>query len=607
MIKNELKNKILNDLNNYKYYEIKYDDEITNNDKITINKVQYNIHTFICKDCENETRFITALNWDDLYNELLNNDFYKLDANNDLICYDCVADHYYMCDNCGELINTRDDYNYVTLDDGRNYCETCANDYTFYCEHCETYYDNRNHNYYETAYNTTICDDCYYDNYATCEHCGDIYDRDEMIYGDDCDAYYCDNCYDEMYFNYDDVITDDDTIRGDINAKQLKSAVRDYHDTPRDFIKRHASDENDDVKLFYGVELETSANDYETQKSASVYIANNLNAIIENDSSVCGYPMEIISDPQTIKKWDARREKITTIFNELQRVGVTSHNNNTCGLHVHISRDGLGETSDEQARVINNIILIIENFKQNIIKLTRRNDDQLKHWAQFISDYNGDDLRDVEKIKKCDKSGRYLAVNLNNYKTIELRIFRGTLNVDTFYATLHLVNNIVEIAKRENVRGISFKQLIHLNNYADLIEYAKQRGCNNNVIIIDRGNKTKRLENKTRRDQLKRVVKTNVLKTNIFTDLLQYASVIDDAIYYIDKTNARREIENILNIQRDVKKELIYKDYNELLNIFRYHYETYYGAKMYEYLNADNMKRARELYNEITNVIKAVI
>ena len=43
MIKNELKTKILNDLNNYKYYEIKYDDEITNNDKITINKVQYKI------------------------------------------------------------------------------------------------------------------------------------------------------------------------------------------------------------------------------------------------------------------------------------------------------------------------------------------------------------------------------------------------------------------------------------------------------------------------------------------------------------------------------------------------------------------------------------
>ena len=604
-MKKELKNKIINDLNNYKYYEIKSDDEITNDEKITINKTQYNIYTFTCSDCGNETKYITAKTRLELTDILLSDDVYEMNYG-DLICNDCFIDHWTRCDECGDLINYNVDYNYVTLNDDRVFCENCADNYAFYCEHCDTYYDNREHENYNTAYNTIICDECYYDYYAECYECGEIYNRDEMNYVDDCDAYYCENCYDNNYFSYDDVTTDDDVIRGNINTPQIKSAVRNYHDAPRDFIFRRASGETDENKLFFGVELETSAETYDVQKSASVYIANNLNAIIENDSSVSGYPMEIISDPQTIKKWNARREKITRIFDDLRNAGVTSHNNNTCGLHVHVSRDGLGDTIDEQTRVINNMILLLENFKQNIIKLTRRDADQLNRWAQFISDYNGDDLRDIEKIKKCDKGGRYLALNLNNYKTIELRIFRGTLNVDTFYATLHLVNNIVEIAKRDDVRGVSFKQLITLNNYADLIEYAKQRGCDNSIIIIDRGNKTKRLENKQRRDTLKRIVKTNVLKTNIFTDLLNYADAIDDAVKYIDTSNARRTIENMLNIPRDVKKELIYKNYNELLSIFKYKSETYYGAKIYEYLNADNMKRARDLYNEIITLIKAV-
>lgn len=604
MLKNELKNKIINEIENNNYYEIKYDDEITNNDKITINKTQYNIHTIVCIDCENETRFITPLTWCDLRDALIDDGVYY-DYDGDLVCDDCKIDHYAVCDNCGDLINLNS-YDYITLYDDRVYCDNCR-DFTFTCDDCGYTYDTRETDNYYTNNGDTICDDCYNDHCFTCSVCGDVYHVDDACYDDD-DNVYCYDCYNDKMFDYNNVNTDVDEICGNINDEQLKSAVRGYHDTPRDFIKRVASDENiNDCKLFYGVELETSANNYNVQKNASVYVASNLNCIIENDSSVSGYAMEIISDPQTLKKWYERRNKIATIFNDLKNVGVTSHDNNTCGLHVHVSRDGLGETIDEQTRVINNIILILENFKQNIIKLTRRDAEQLNRWSQFLSDYNGDDLRDVEKIKKCDKGGRYLAVNLNNYKTIEFRIFRGTLNVDTFYATLELVNNIITLAKRDDIRGVSFKQLVNLNNTETLQKYAKERQCDNSVTIINRENKTRYIENKKRREQLKAVVRTNVLRTNIFTDLLQYADTIDDALNYIDRSNARRDIEKMLNIPRDTKREIIYKNYNELLNVFKYNCTCYYGAKVYEYLNNDNMKKARNLYNELVAIIKAVI
>lgn len=608
-MKKELKNKIINELENNKYYEIKYNDEITNNDKITINKVQYNIITFTCDDCGDETRYITQLNYDDLRDTLINDDVYYY-YDNELVCNDCInySGNYSRCYYCDELINTNNYDSYITTTNDNIYCRDCLEcGRAFYCDDCGEYYDAERYEYYETNDGRTICENCRYNNYVTCDDCGEIFHIDDAIYNDDADAYYCNDCYDRLYFNYNNVNTDVDEITGNINDYTNANAVRGYHDAPRDFIKRCASYENiNDCKLFYGVELETSADNYDTQKNASCYIAKNLNCIIENDSSVCGYPMELISDPQTINKWDERREKISKIFNDMINANITSHNNNTCGLHVHVSRDGLGNTSAEQERVINNIILIIENFKQNIIKLTRRDASQLERWAQFISDCNGDDLRDLEKIKKCDKSGRYQALNLRNYNTIEFRIFRGTLNVETFYATLHLVNNIIELAKRDNIRGVSFKQLINLNNYADLIEYSKQRGCDNSTIIINRENKTRYIENKKRREKFRLVVRTNVLKINMFTDLLQYADVINDAVNYMTHGNVARDIEKILNKPNDAKKELIYNNYNNLLSIFKYNIFNFYGAKTYEYLNNDDMKKARNYYNELIALLKAV-
>lgn len=43
----------------------------------------------------------------------------------------------------------------------------------------------------------------------------------------------------------------------------------------------------------------------------------------------------------------------------------------------------------------------------------------------------------------------YYSVNIANEDTIELRTFKGTLNVDTLLATLQLVNNMAIMAKEK--------------------------------------------------------------------------------------------------------------------------------------------------------------
>ena len=73
-----------------------------------------------------------------------------------------------------------------------------------------------------------------------------------------------------------------------------------------------------------------------------------------------------------------------------------------------------------------------------------------------------------------------MAVNLANENTVEIRIFRGTLNIRTFFATLQLVKTLVERAieigyDAQRANEITWAELVK-SNYTELNEYLKIRG-----------------------------------------------------------------------------------------------------------------------------------
>ena len=76
--------------------------------------------------------------------------------------------------------------------------------------------------------------------------------------------------------------------------------------------------------------------------------------------------------------------------------------------------------------------------------------------------------------------GRYVAVNLENYATIEFRLFRGTLKYKTFLATLQLVDEICNLAIKlsdkelESMSWLDFVGRID-SDKSELIEYLKAK------------------------------------------------------------------------------------------------------------------------------------
>ena len=69
---------------------------------------------------------------------------------------------------------------------------------------------------------------------------------------------------------------------------------------------------------------------------------------------------------------------------------------------------------------------------------------------------------DANKSKK--EKYHYYSVNISNENTIEIRIFKGTLNIDVFFKTLEFINNCIICAKIKTIEEIdkmNFKELFY--------------------------------------------------------------------------------------------------------------------------------------------------
>jgi hypothetical protein len=156
--------------------------------------------------------------------------------------------------------------------------------------------------------------------------------------------------------------------------------------------------------------------------------------------------------------------------------GYRSHQTTTCGLHVHVNRDSLGDSREEQDEVISRILFFVETHWAELLKFSRRSEYSMNRWAaRYGFEKTGKDI--LEKAKKGD-NGRYAAVNLMNYSTIEFRLFRGTLKYNTLIAALELVDAICDLAIHLTDNGIakmSWSEFVDAIEAPELIQYLKER------------------------------------------------------------------------------------------------------------------------------------
>ena len=345
-------------------------------------------------------------------------DSYTTD-NADIVCSDC----YRICDRCEYASNTDDDWYDV---DGYTWCQSCTDYHAVWCSGCSEY-STESMSYPEDRSG------------AYCENC-----ISDAFYCDGCDEYWFDGCT-----NCDRDEDDDGRI------------VHDYSYKPDTIF--HSTEAGE--RLFFGIEMETEAKrgNWDTRREAAEY-AQRLEpmelAYLKNDGSLnCGF--EIVTHPMTHDFLKNEADQLwSTLENLRTNMNMMAWGTGTCGLHIHISRTGFSSGSH-----IHRFLQLVYKNEGQFSTLAGRDSSR---WAKFddvaisVPNGRGEDgytiwkrgLSFIGKIEQGRSSDRYSAVNTTNRETLELRIFKGTINHNTVKAHVDLAHASVEYTRGLNVRQV---------------------------------------------------------------------------------------------------------------------------------------------------------
>ena len=227
----------------------------------------------------------------------------------------------------------------------------------------------------------------------------------------------------------------------------------------------------------FGVELEIDDGgtvNSNAQKLLDIANKDVENLYIKTDGSL-DEGLELVTHPMTLE-YHLNEIPWAEVLRKAQSMGYLSHAAGTCGLHVHISRLAFGCTYEQQEAAIARLLYFVEKFWAELLRFSRRTQSQMNRWAARY----GIRLTPSEQMNHAKNScaRRYTAVNLTNADTVEIRMFRGTLKLNTLKATLQMVNHLVEVAISMSdiaVQELSWFDFLDNINEPELIQYLKER------------------------------------------------------------------------------------------------------------------------------------
>jgi hypothetical protein len=324
-------------------------------------------------------------------------------------------------------------------------CQSCLDSETVICRRCSERI------WVNDAEDEDLCQHCFDNYYVYCSDCGRVVHNDDTYYEEEDD--YSDNpfCYD-CYNNRTRVINN-----------------YSYKPEPIFF----------GAGIFYGIELEIDRGG-ENNENAEILqnIANSKydHIYIKRDGSIDD-GFELVSHPMSLE-YHTNEMAWKELLRKAVSLGYYSHNTTTCGLHIHCNKSAFGETLGEQEQSIARIVYFFEKFWDNLLKFSRRTEAQVNRWATRYGLKNSP--KENLEYAKDKRHGRYVAVNLQNFHTVEFRLFRGTLKYETFIATLQLVDEICNVAfsmSDKAFQHMRWKDFVkNIKGKQELLNYIEMRG-----------------------------------------------------------------------------------------------------------------------------------
>lgn len=330
-------------------------------------------------------------------------------------------------------------------------CPSCA-PYTVNCGDCQVPVHNSSTT--DISYHHQVCESCY-DNYGFCDEC-------------------------EEHFSYDDY-SECPTCE-ELERERENELIHDYSYRPeptfmimRNNVAHNSWSEPRNTSVT-GFELEMEAINCDVYDGATE--AQSIFGdwcYLKHDGSLSN-GFEMVSHPMS-------REFILEKFpweklRELSAMGMRSAQTRTCGLHIHINRSYFADNPTTMYRFMSMFYRNPDKWKV----IAGRQESTYANWSEY-------ELSQMLTYTKGFRSGarngdRYVALNLQNRNTIELRFFKGTLRPQTFVARLeaahavaqyaHATRNNVSIKKAHDWER--FREWTTQNGFTHFNAYATEKG-----------------------------------------------------------------------------------------------------------------------------------
>lgn len=186
---------------------------------------------------------------------------------------------------------------------------------------------------------------------------------------------------------------------------------------------------------WFGVELEVEIHDHKADrfhKAKQIHEVVNegergKRAFFESDGSLSN-GFEIVTQPMSLPmhqqfwNWLHNRDLVQHL---------RSHNTSTCGLHVHVNKDDLNKLV--QSKIVT---FVNDPVNRDLITAVAR------RYAEGYCKIKHKDLNNA-----LVTTDRYEAVNVTGRRTLEFRIFKGSLKYESVMAAIEFVNALVLFAK----------------------------------------------------------------------------------------------------------------------------------------------------------------
>lgn len=287
-----------------------------------------------------------------------------------------------------------------------------------------------------------ICHSCYErlsaeseSNQSRCSLCNNRVDEEDLtdIAMDGCVCSICPQCYDSG-----------------------QDVIHDYSYSPRFKYNRTGFDKRE--QLYYGIELEVEDTTEGDKLRAGVGLLPDYTYAKRDSSIACGF--EIVTHPATYNWWLSQTTEWNNVLKQLGNEGFRSFNTDTCGMHIHLSKDAFS-----WLHLYKFMYFVYNPHNYNIIHtISQRNKRDLAMWANTE---NNKDMLYRKAIDRSNPYGRHTAVGMSHLNTVELRIFKGTLAPIMFWKNMEFTQALYEFSRDYSVRDMIWERLfdyIRCNN-----------------------------------------------------------------------------------------------------------------------------------------------